>query len=335
MVMYNPTRAGAERQAAAAHANGFRGDATVNKKIADCSLMLENVVGKLTRNDAKWEEGKHPRGEGGQFGSGGGSGKKFASRPKDEAEFSELADNAKPKNEKDYSSERQIKAEDHFFAEVKNVVSPETFEDIERYAHKADSNERIDYAMKKLREEFGKLVEKEKSSEKKSFSERHEEATAESIAENKKSSAASAEGLFTPAHLDTLREEYSKIKGMDPTGEDGGYKRLTGMLDKMTQPQLKQLEEAKIPWISGLARNRVRKEAPKAEEKKASRADKQKLDYIKSQHNLLKDPTGHLPSMYLSAQRKLDTIKDKGTWDEAKKLVDELHAKWKEKYPNA
>lgn len=61
---------------------------------------------------------------------------------------------------------------------------------------------------------------------------------------------------FSESHIAKLREDYAKINTVDPSGK--AYQKLTGTLDKMSQPQLKQLAGAKIKFISGLARNRVK-----------------------------------------------------------------------------
>ena len=61
--------------------------------------------------------------------------------------------------------------------------------------------------------------------------------------------------LFSKSQLDTLRKQYSTIKGINPSSPT--YKKLTYTLDSLPLPNLKQLEKAKIPFVSGLARNRV------------------------------------------------------------------------------
>lgn len=60
---------------------------------------------------------------------------------------------------------------------------------------------------------------------------------------------------FTAAQLDTLKAGFNGIQTVDPDGES--YKRLTGMLDKMSQDQLKYLSGAGIKFVSKLAGNRV------------------------------------------------------------------------------
>ena len=61
--------------------------------------------------------------------------------------------------------------------------------------------------------------------------------------------------LFNKSQLNTLRKQYGNIKGINPSSPT--YKKLVYMLDTLPLPNLKQLEKAKIPFISGLARNRV------------------------------------------------------------------------------
>lgn len=60
---------------------------------------------------------------------------------------------------------------------------------------------------------------------------------------------------FTPAQLDTLRSGFNGISTVDPDGES--YKKMTGMLDAMSQDQLKYLAGAGIKFVSKLAGNRV------------------------------------------------------------------------------
>lgn len=62
--------------------------------------------------------------------------------------------------------------------------------------------------------------------------------------------------LFSQGQLDTLRNEYSKVETVDPASPS--YEKLIGTLDKMSQPQLKQVVEAKVKFLSSLARNRVK-----------------------------------------------------------------------------
>ncbi len=63
-------------------------------------------------------------------------------------------------------------------------------------------------------------------------------------------------GRFSKKHLDTLRREYATIGTIDPALSS--YKNLTAALDKLSQAQLKQLKNAKIKWLSGLALNRIK-----------------------------------------------------------------------------
>jgi len=60
---------------------------------------------------------------------------------------------------------------------------------------------------------------------------------------------------FTASQLAALRDQYSMIKAIDPSSES--YIALTARLDALSLPILKQLADAKIKWVSALARNRV------------------------------------------------------------------------------
>jgi hypothetical protein len=59
----------------------------------------------------------------------------------------------------------------------------------------------------------------------------------------------------SPAQIDRMRQEYDKIKGIDPASDN--YKKLTTMLDKLDLKTLQTLAGAKIKFVSGLAQNRV------------------------------------------------------------------------------
>lgn len=66
------------------------------------------------------------------------------------------------------------------------------------------------------------------------------------------------EGIsFTKQQLDTLREKYSTIQKINPSNP--AYKKLTTFLDTLPKHALQQLIDAKIPFLAGLARNRVKK----------------------------------------------------------------------------
>lgn len=62
---------------------------------------------------------------------------------------------------------------------------------------------------------------------------------------------------FTQSQLSRLQSAYAGIKHIAPNGP--GYARLSAHLNSMTQPQLKQLADAGINFMSKLARNRIRK----------------------------------------------------------------------------
>lgn len=66
---------------------------------------------------------------------------------------------------------------------------------------------------------------------------------------------AATKGEFSTSHIDQLRAEYSRINTVDPS--QPSYAKLTGMLDHMSQPQLKQLSGAGIKFVSSLANNRL------------------------------------------------------------------------------
>jgi hypothetical protein len=86
---------------------------------------------------------------------------------------------------------------------------------------------------------------------------------------------------FSDDHLNKLRTEYSKIKTVDPSGES--YKKLTSHLDSLHPKHLEQLAGAKIPFVSGLARNRVGKKNECVEDADAQvLKEENQLDELKS-----------------------------------------------------
>lgn len=66
---------------------------------------------------------------------------------------------------------------------------------------------------------------------------------------------------FSPAMVAKLKAEYSKIDRIDPSSDS--YKKLTAMLDKMDMKELESLADAGIKFVSGLAKNRVSRNAMK------------------------------------------------------------------------
>lgn len=69
---------------------------------------------------------------------------------------------------------------------------------------------------------------------------------------------------FTEAQLAKLRAEYATIKTVDPSGET--YGKVCEFLDGLSTDLLKQLAEARIPWVSSLARNRYARRDMSAEQ---------------------------------------------------------------------
>lgn len=61
--------------------------------------------------------------------------------------INELAKDARPINDNDWGSERQIRAENEFFAEVENRVTRAQFAKLDAYCLKATTEERIDAAL--------------------------------------------------------------------------------------------------------------------------------------------------------------------------------------------
>lgn len=77
---------------------------------------------------------------------------------------------------------------------------------------------------------------------------------------------------FTSDMLTRLRQEFSGVKRMDPEGSS--YETLTTMLDTLDAEKLKQLVDAKINFVSSLARNRLSRMEPKKWYEKTSKKGK-------------------------------------------------------------
>jgi hypothetical protein len=81
-------------------------------------------------------------------------------------------------------------------------------------------------------------------------------------------------GRFTTAQLSKLKKSYATIKAVDP--DMPTYAALTSMLDTMTQAQLKQLHNARIKFVSGLAMNRIKRKGNPHMARKKPRTAKQR-----------------------------------------------------------
>jgi hypothetical protein len=79
---------------------------------------------------------------------------------------------------------------------------------------------------------------------------------ARKAAQTRKQGGGHPVGQFNNQHLDTLRHEMSRIKSIDPSSSH--YKKMVAHLDTLSQPQLHQLHQANIPFMSKLARNRIK-----------------------------------------------------------------------------
>ncbi len=61
--------------------------------------------------------------------------------------------------------------------------------------------------------------------------------------------------MLSNMRLELLRQAYGGISRVDPSSE--AYQGLCRFLDELSTPQLIQLRDAEIPWVSTLANNRV------------------------------------------------------------------------------
>jgi len=66
-----------------------------------------------------------------------------------------LATAARPVNDNDWGSDRQIAAENKFFRAVKATLTPAEFYELEGYCLKATTDEMIDEALRLVRAKFG------------------------------------------------------------------------------------------------------------------------------------------------------------------------------------
>jgi len=64
---------------------------------------------------------------------------------------------------------------------------------------------------------------------------------------------------FTAKQLATMRESFSTIGKIDPSMPT--YNKMTKYLDGLSQPLIKQIAGARIKFLSGLARNRIKGKA--------------------------------------------------------------------------
>ena len=67
--------------------------------------------------------------------------------------------------------------------------------------------------------------------------------------------AAKMKGKFTPAMLSKMKNEYAKIRTIDPSG--AGYDKMIELLNSLDKPQLKQIADGQIKFLSSLATNRL------------------------------------------------------------------------------
>lgn len=65
--------------------------------------------------------------------------------------------------------------------------------------------------------------------------------------------------LFSEGQLEQLRAQYAKIESVDPS--QPAYNKMTGLLNSLSQPRLKQLAKANVKFVSKLALNRVQRDS--------------------------------------------------------------------------
>ena len=67
------------------------------------------------------------------------------------------------------------------------------------------------------------------------------------------------EAKFSKQQIDIMRKSYSTLSGINPSSPT--YKKFIKFLDKLPKDQLKQLANAKIKFVSILAKNRLKGES--------------------------------------------------------------------------
>ena len=60
---------------------------------------------------------------------------------------------------------------------------------------------------------------------------------------------------FTPEQIKNLRKEFSKIDRVDPTSPT--MQKLTKMIKGMSDEDLEEIKNAKIPFVSGIALSEI------------------------------------------------------------------------------
>lgn len=141
------------------------------------------------------------------------------------------------------------------------------------------------------------------------------------------------EEVFTKAHIDALKSAYGNIKKIDPNSSS--YKKLTKMLNSMTDEQLKSLAKADIKFVSSLAKNRLREEVELNEENTISKmrdmVNKKTKDRLmiiggKPLKVSLKDAS-YLITLYdnQSSKSKKELEKEISTRDGLKSVIDDMY----------
>ena len=104
---------------------------------------------------------------------------------------------------------------------------------------------------------------------------------------------------ITPSHIELLRTTFDTVKGINPSGS--AYKNLVAFLDSLSKSSLKKLSNAKIKFVSPLAKNRLNEDwsnkykksidcnNPKGFSQKAHCAGRTKRETIMNLKSLVKE----------------------------------------------
>jgi hypothetical protein len=85
------------------------------------------------------------------------------------------------------------------------------------------------------------------------------------------------EEKLSQSQISQLRQEYSKISKIDPSG--ASYKKLISLLDKLDKKALQDLVDAKIKFVSSLALNRVNRNESVESIEESTSVDSLKNEY--------------------------------------------------------
>ena len=123
------------------------------------------------------------------------------------------------------------------------------------------------------------------------------------------------EAKFSKDQIEIMRTAYGTLKGMNPSSPS--YKKFIKFLSKLPKDQLKQLANAKIKFVSMLAKNRLRGESVNEKEARPMsyrlRKAQDEIEYMITQGPLddedVYSNSGQAMKLLQTAQKALGKIK--------------------------